>query len=127
MSIADVQRLAPPASRLATDCQWRKISRPFVLTTMPVTGGYRSPMATIRSATVPIGSPSLSRTGPQHVGAGDESKETEPPARVGQIAAHLGREDGDAPRGRDEEDEVAAAGQPHQGRGPRGHVVAAQA
>ena len=53
MSIADVPSVAPLASRLATDCQCRKISRPFVLTTMPVTGGYRSPMATIRSATVP--------------------------------------------------------------------------
>ena len=63
MSMAVVRSVAPPASREATDCQGRKISRPLVLTTRPVTGGYRSPMATIRSATVPIGSPCSSRTG----------------------------------------------------------------
>ena len=65
--LADVDRgraeYRPAASREVTELQWRKISRPLVLTTIPVTGGYRSPMATIRSATVPIGSPCLSRTG----------------------------------------------------------------
>ena len=47
--------------------QGRKIWRRSVRATSPVTGGYRSPMATMRSAIVPIGSPCGSRTGrPMH-------------------------------------------------------------
>ena len=66
--LVDVDRRGSAAGRRSassdsTDDQGRKIRRRSVCTTSPVTGGYRSPTATMRSATLPIGSPCRSRTG----------------------------------------------------------------
>ncbi len=63
MSIVLVRSWAPERSMDATDDHGRKIRRLSVFTTRPVTGGYRSPTATMRSATLPIGSFCRSRTG----------------------------------------------------------------
>ena len=60
----EVRSRAPDASSCSTSDQGRKISRPLATrTTTPVTGGYVSPSATIRSRTRPNGSPWPSSTG----------------------------------------------------------------
>src|SRR4051794_34883026 len=66
-SMVRTRSRAPVASNVSTSRHGMKIRRRSVSMTRPVTGGYLPPIATIRSAMVPIGSPAGSRTGrPRH-------------------------------------------------------------